>query len=332
MITGSALIGLSIDRARAQADTSFYKGKVIYLLIGVPPGGTVDLEARLIARHLGAFIPGNPTVVAQNMVGAGGIVMANYLNAVAPRDGTAIAILPDTLVVSQAVGVQNIRFDTSKFSWIGSATPRTHSVMIAWYTSGVHTIEEARHTQLLTGASAKGAHVYTVPALLNEFLGTQFKIIPGYQGVTSGLLAMERGELNSAGTTWEEFKIQKPDFIRDKKSLSWSRTARLPRNLPDVPTIQELAHNDADRQAIALLLAGETIGRPLAAPPGIPDDRLQTLRAAFAAMTTSPAFITDAANTRTEAKPISGDTIEQTIARVLATPKGVVDRARKIVE
>lgn len=329
-----ALAALLAATSAAAADPvgDFYKGRVLYLLIGLPVGGSYDLEARLIARHLGAHLPGNPTVVPQNMIGGGGIAMANYLAGVAPQDGSYIGMMANTLVISQVMGVQAIRYDAAKFHWLGSIMPGTHSTMVVWRTTGVTSLEGAKQRELTAGASTKGAFVYTMPALLNEFFGTRFKIITGYQGINAGYVAMERGELDGNAATWAEFKVLHPDYVAEKKVNVLVQNAPRIAELADVPTLQELARSDDDRRTIELLLSGDRIGRPLAAAPGTPPERVAALRAAFDATMKDAKFRHDAEQSQTEIDPIPGEKMQGLVAEVLATPRPLVERARKIIE
>ena len=322
----------AISAAAADPVGDFYKGRILYLLIGLPVGGSYDLEARLVARHLGAHLSGNPTVVPQNMIGGGGIAMANYLAEVAPQDGSYIGMMANTLVISQVMGVQAIRYDAAKFHWLGSIMPGTHSTMVVWRTTGITSLEEARRRELTAGASTKGAFVYTMPALLNEFFGTRFKIITGYQGINAGYVAMERGELDGNAATWAEFKSLHPDYIAEKKVNVLVQNAPRIAELPDVPTLQELARSDDDRRTIELLLSGDRIGRPLAAAPGTPPDRVAALRAAFDAAMKDAKFRHDAEQSQTEIDPIPGEQMQSLVAQVLSTPRPFVERARKIIE
>ena len=331
LLLAALLLGAAVPAA-ADPIADFYKGRTVYLLIGLPVGGSYDLEARLLARHLGAHLPGNPTIVPQNMVGGGGIAMANYLAKVAAQDGSYLGMMANTLVISQAMGVQAIRYDAAKFHWIGSIMPGTHSAMIAWRTTGVQTLEDARKRELTVGASTKGAFVYTMPALLNEFYGTRFKIITGYQGINSGYLAMESGETDANAATWAEFKVLHPDYVVGKKiNVLVQNGPRIP-ELADVPTLQELAKSDDDRRSIELLLSGDRIGRPVAAAPDTPPARVAALRAAFDATMTDPAFRQDAEKSQTEIDPVSGEKMQSLVAEVLATPRPLVERVRKIIE
>ena len=190
-----AVVGATSVRADPVAE--FYRGKTVSMLIGVGVGGEYDLQARLVARHIGKHIPGNPTVVAQNMTGAGGLKMTNWLAAVAPRDGTVVAMIQNSFPALQAAGLPGVQFDASKFYWLGTIAPVVET-MAVWHTSGARTIEDARTREIVAGASAKGAITYTYPALMNELFGTRFKIVTGYTGGNQINLAMERDEVRGA--------------------------------------------------------------------------------------------------------------------------------------
>jgi tripartite-type tricarboxylate transporter receptor subunit TctC len=325
--------GLFVPRgAAAEPIADFYRGKTVNLTIGVNVGGAYDRDARLVARYLGAHLPGNPTVVAQNMIGGGGIVMANFLQAIAPQDGSTIGMIPNTLVVNQLSGMAAVRYDMRKFHWIGSVMPPAHSAMVAWHAAGIATIADARARQITAGASPKGSFVYTMPALLNEFLGTRFKIVAGYQGIASIYLALERGEVDSLGITWGEFKLEKSDLVRDGKVRVLVQSAPKAADLPDVPSVDELAKDEADRGPMDFLLSGNALGRPLAAPPGTPPERVAALRAAFAQTMQDPRFLHDVEVSGTEFGPIAGETLQRAVAQILATPQAWIERARVVLE
>jgi tripartite-type tricarboxylate transporter receptor subunit TctC len=328
----SAGIFLASRQADAQPIAEFYRGKTVNLLIGVNVGGSYDRDARLVARYLGAHLPGNPTIVPQNMIGGGGIAMANYLQTIAAKDGTYIGMIPNTLVMNQALGMSSVRYDMSRFQWIGSVMPTAHSAMVAWHASGIRTIDDARRNQITAGANPKGSYVYTMPALLNEFLGTKFKIVAGYQGIATIYLALERGEVDSLAVTWGEFKVTKADLVRDKKIVVLVQSSPKADDLPDIPTVNELAKNESDRGSMDFLLSGNTLGRPLAAPPGTPADRVAALRAAFDETTKDPKFLKEVEMSQIEFGPIRGDALQQAVERILATPKQWVERGRDILE
>jgi tripartite-type tricarboxylate transporter receptor subunit TctC len=331
LLVGAAKLAIP-TQALAQPVADFYRGKNVNLMIGVNVGGSYDRDARLVARYLGSHLPGNPTIVPQNMIGGGGMVMANFLQTIAPRDGSTIGMIPNTLVVNQLVGMAAARYDMGKFHWIGSIMPAAHSAMVAWHASGVTSIADARRGQVTAGASPKGSFLYAMPALLNEFLGTKFKIVAGYQGIASVYLAMERGEVDALGITWGEFKVEKSDMVRDGKVRIMVQSAPKAVDLADVPTVDELAKDEADRGPMDFLLSGNALGRPLAAPPGTPPERVAALRTAFEETMKDPRFLRDVEASRTEFGPIAGDTLQRAVERILTTPPQFIARARTVLE
>jgi tripartite-type tricarboxylate transporter receptor subunit TctC len=317
--------------SHAHADTiaDFYRGKTINVYIGVNVGGGYDFEARLLARFMRTHIPGNPVLVPQNMIGAGGIKMANFLYSIAPQDGSAIGMLPNTLIAVQAVGTDGAQYDANRFSWIGSMTtsPLTFTT---WHTTGVKTIEDARRRDLTVAASNKGAITYSFPRMLNEFLGTRLKIVSGYQGNSTMVVAMERGEVDGVTNSWDSWKSLNPSWLTEKKINLLVQTEPKARDL-DIPSVRELARNDEDRQVIALIISGDALGKPLAMTPNVPPERVKALRNAFDATVKDPEFIKAAAAARIEVNPIRGVSLQSTVNKVLATPKHLVERARSII-
>jgi tripartite-type tricarboxylate transporter receptor subunit TctC len=315
--------------ARADAVADFYRGKTINVYIGVNVGGGYDFEARLIARFMRAHIPGNPVLVPQNMIGAGGIKMANFLYSIAAQDGTAIGMFPNTLIAVQAVGTDGAQYDANRFSWLGSMSmsPLTFGV---WHATGVKTIEEARQRELAVAASNKGAITYTFPRMLNEFLGTKLKIISGYQGNSTMIVAMERGEVHGVTNSWDSWRAAHPAWIEEKKVNLLIQTEPKAKALA-IPSVQELARNDEDRQVIAVIISGDALGKPLATAPNVPPERVKALRDAFDATMKDPEFIKAARAARIEVNPIHGAQLQDTVQRVLATPKHLVARARSII-
>jgi tripartite-type tricarboxylate transporter receptor subunit TctC len=318
--------------ARAQSVADFYRGKTINLLIGVNVGGSYDRDARMVARYLGSHIPGNPNVVPQNVIGGGGIVMANNLQSIAPHDGTAIGMMPNTLPMNQLAAMKGVRYDIGQFQWIGSMMPPTHSAFVMWRASGARSFDDVRHKQYTAGASPKGSYVYTMAALLNAYLGAKFKIVAGYQGIATVYLAMERGEVDGLAVTWGEFRIEREKLINEKKVVVIAQSSPKAEDLADVPTLDELASNDDDRGVISYLLSGNRLGRPLAAPPGVPPDRVAALRTAFDATMKDPRFLADVHKARAEFGPISGATLQAAVADILKIPRRWVDRGKTILQ
>jgi tripartite-type tricarboxylate transporter receptor subunit TctC len=327
LLAGVCVSGIGAARADDVAD--FYRGKTINVYIGVNVGGGYDFEARLLSRFMKAHIPGNPTLVPQNMIGAGGIKMANYLYSIAPQDGTAIGMVPDTLIAVQAVGIAGAQYDANKFSWLGTigTSPQTLAV---WHTAGVHTIEEARHKELTVAGSNPGAATYIFPRMLNEMLGTRLKIVSGYQGNSTMIVAMERGEVDAVSNSWDSWKALNPDWISDRKIDILVQTEPKADDL-DVPSVQELARNDDDLKVIRLIAAGDTLGKPMATAPNVPAERVKALRDAWDATLKDPEFLAAATAAKLAINPIHGVALQDAVAKVLATPKNLVARAKTIM-
>jgi tripartite-type tricarboxylate transporter receptor subunit TctC len=331
-VAASALALAMISTAsQAQSVAEFYRGKTITVLIGVSAGGEYDLLARLVTRFIGKHIPGNPTVVAQNMLGAGGITEANYLYGVAPKDGTFMGMVQNALPTMQVVGVPGPQFDPSKFNWIGSIAPTVETLAL-WHTSGVTSIDQAREKEVIIGAVGRGGITYTFPLMMNTFAGTKFKIVVGYPGGNDVNLAMERGEAAGRNNTWSSWKITKKDWLAKKLITILAYEGPKPADLNGVPSLQELAKTEDDRQAIRLIAAGTRFGRPLAMAPGVPADRVAAIREAFMTTMKDPEFLKEAAANDIEVDPVDGETMRKVAEELIATPRAIKDRARPLVE
>ena len=315
----------------AQTPAEFYRGKTLTVLIGVSPGGEYDFLARLVARFIGKHIPGNPTVTPQNMVGAGGITEANYLYNVAPKDGTFIGMIQNALPSMQAVGVAGPQFDPAKFNWIGSIAP-TVETMALWHTAGVANIEQARAKEIVVGAVGRGGITFTFPTMMNEFAGTKLKIVVGYPGGNDVNLAMERGEVFGRNNTWSSWKTTKKEWLEKKLISILAYAGPKPADLNGVPSLEDLAGAEADKQAIRLIAAGTRYGRPLAAAPGVPADRVAALRQAFMDTMKDPEFLKETEANVIDVDPVDGETMRKVSEELAATPQAVKDRARPMVE
>lgn len=315
---------------QADAIADFYKGKTVNVLIGVGVGGEYDLQARLVARHIGKHIPGNPTVVAQNMTGAGGLKMANYLATVAVQDGTYIGMIANSFPGLQVVGLKGMQFDTRKFHWLGTIA-QTVETMAVWHTTGVKSIDDVKKRETVAGASGKGAITYTLPTLMNEVLGTKFKVVTGYQGGNRINLAMERGEVDARNNTWSSWKATKKAWLDEKKIVIIAQAGPRAADL-DAPSLEQLAKTPEERQLVELIVSGTQMGRPLAVSPGTPPERVAALRAAYAATMKDPEFLADAKKLNFEVNPVVGEALQQAVAKIVATPKAVADRARPMLQ
>jgi tripartite-type tricarboxylate transporter receptor subunit TctC len=326
-----ALLTLFATAATAQAQTAaeFYRGKTVNIYIGVGVGGEYDIQARLVARHIGKHIPGNPTVVPQNMTGAGGLRMINYLYNVAAKDGTNIGMIANAFPAMQAVGIQGVQFDAAQMQWLGTIAPGVET-MAVWHTAGVKSIDDARKKEVVAGASARGAITYIYPAMMNEFLGTKFKIVTGYPGGNQINLAIERGEVEARNNTWSSWKATKADWVKEKKIFVIAQAGPRAPDL-DAPSIEDAARTPEERLLIELIVSGTQLGRPMATNAA-PAGRVAALRAAYAATMKDPEFLAEANQLGFEVDPVLGEKMQKIVEKVLATPKDVAAKAKGLLE
>jgi tripartite-type tricarboxylate transporter receptor subunit TctC len=318
-----ALLGAHASRADAVED--FYAGKQVSLFIGYSPGGGYDTYARVLARHIGKHIPGEPTVVPQNMPGAGSLTLANYLYNIAPKDGTAFGTFGRGLAMEKLLGGSGIRFDAAKFSWLGSLNNEV-SICVSWHGSGIKSVADLRTHRFIVGGTGSGSDTAIFPLVLKNLLGFDIKLIPGYPGGNDVLLAMERGEVDGrCGWSWATVKATRPDWVEEGKiNILLQLALDKHPDLPDVPLVTELARTEDERQAMELIFARQVMGRPYTAPPGVPAERLDALRRAFDATARDPEFLADAAKVGLELNPVSGEQIDAVIARIYgARPSAV---------
>jgi tripartite-type tricarboxylate transporter receptor subunit TctC len=317
----------------AHAD-DFYRGKTISVLVGGTAGGGFDTISRVMANHLGKYIPGEPTFVVRDVPGGGGIVVTNNIYNLAPKDGTQIAFIGP--VVAQPLlspDNKSIQFDPTKITWVGSLGA-TSTMLIAWHTSAVKTAQDVFDRQMIVNGTGAASNTDIYPKVLNATLGTRFKLITGYQGTKETNLAIERGEADGRFIPLDSLEASNPDWLRDGKVrvILQATIARQPA-LTDVPTVLDFAKTDAQRQALAFLLLPSEMGRPIAAPPGIPDAQKSILRTAFAKMIVDPKFLAEAKQRGIEVEqPMTGEQVETTVAKIFATPKAVADQVVKAMQ
>jgi hypothetical protein len=314
---------------QAQTVAEFYRGKTVNIYIGVGVGGEYDIQARLVARHIGRHIPGNPTVVPQNMTGAGGLRMVNYLYNVAPKDGTAIGMIANAFPAMQAAGIATVQFDAARMQWLGAIAPVVET-MTVWHTTGVKSIDDVRKREVVAGASARGAITFIYPQMMNELLGARFKIVTGYTGGNQINLAMERGEVEARNNTWSSWKATKADWLKDKKIIVIAQAGPRAPDL-DAPSVEDAARTPEERQLIELVVSGTRLGRPFATNEA-PADRVAALRAAFSSTMKDPQFLAEAQALGFEVDPVPGEKMQKIVERVLATPKDLAARAKGLLE
>jgi tripartite-type tricarboxylate transporter receptor subunit TctC len=328
-----ALLGLGVAAGSARADqvADFYHGKTLNLIIGTSSGNDYDFRARLLARHLGKHIPGEPAIVPQNMPGVGGVKAANYLATIAPRDGTSLHMIMSNMMASEAIGAQGVQFDARKFFWIGNTTS-TPNVTVSWYNSGVTSIEQVKTRELIVGAPGGTVGVVYATAM-NRLIGTRFKIVTGYPGGNEVNLAMERGEIDGrASNSWASWKSTRPDWVKDKKInvLVQVGLQRAP-DLADVPLLFELSGDPMERQVLTFLSADTAIARALVAAPDAPPERVAALRRAFDDTMRDPDFLAEADKAMLDIVPMSGADAQKIADSIVNTPPEVVARAKMLL-
>ena len=328
------LLLLAPTQAQAQDEVAaFYRGKQVRLVVGTAPGGLYDLAARIVARHIAAHIPGQPTVIVQNLPAAGGLVMTNQLYAVGPKDGTVIGVPINGIPTMPLIQPAGVQFDANRLIWIGS-TNREPYVAFVWHNAPVQSLDQLKSHELVVGSTTPGTTMSDFPAVTNAILGTKFRVVRGYEGTPQINHAIERGEIQGqGGIGWAAVKAQVPQWIADKKIkvIAQYGLKRHP-ELADVPSMLELATRDADRQALVMLVGRTEYGRPYFLPPDVPAARVQALRRAFDAAMKEPGLIADAARLQLEIDPMTGEQVQELVAQLSRTPPEIVTRVRAALE
>jgi tripartite-type tricarboxylate transporter receptor subunit TctC len=311
---------------RAETVAEFYARTPIRMLISADPGGSYDTNGRLVARHLGRHLPGNPTIVVEQMVAASGRVAASYLYNAAPKDGSVIAVVQQSIPLGQATGEPGVQYDAARFNWIGSPI-LLDDVLVVWHLTGVRTMEDAKKKQVVIGATSATGTNYIYPKLTNELLGTKFKIVTGYRGATPIKLALERGEVEGHGSNpWSDWKVSRADWVRDKKIVPLMQMSlEKHHDLPNVPLLIDLATTPDVKAVFELMSVTADIGRPFVTAPGAPAERVAALRTAFEKTMADREFLADAAKANIEIKLIDGHELERLVLRVLHSPKSAVE-------
>ena len=312
---------------------NFYRGREIRFIVGSAPGGTYDLIARAVARHMGAHIPGDPSIIVQDQPSASGIVMTNQLYALGPKDGTVIGVPLNGIPAAPLLKPNFAHYDAGKLTWLGSTT-REPYVAYVWHTAPVQNISQLLTTQLVVGATTPGSTMVDFPQLTNAVLGTRFKIVPGYASTPLMNEAMERGETEGvAALGWEAVKAQLSHFLADKEvkviaQFGLQRSAIL----PDVPLVIDLAKSPADRRALAMLFSRTEIGRPLFLPPDVPIDRVEALRRAFDATMKDEGFLAESKKIGLDIDPLTGEQVQKLVADLANTPADIVARVHAALD
>jgi len=325
------LVAVSAGDAMAQTPAAF-AGKIVTMYIGFGPGGGYDMWARVVAAHIGKHLPGNPTVTPENLPGGGSYRAAGFMYNVAPKDGTAIALIARDAALGPLTGAPGAQFDATKLSYLGTPAIETN-ICIANNTAAVKTAHDLTEKELIVGDTGPGTGTHTYPLALNNILGMKFKPVGGYTSSATVFLAMERGEVDGICESLDSVNVRKPDWIASGTvSVLFQGGIKPNPTLKNVPFVIDLATKPEDKQAIEFLYAGQGIGRPFIAPPGLPPERLKMLRDAFDATMTDPEFIAEANLRKLTIDPENGEQLEALIKKTYATPPPIIDRVAKLIQ
>jgi tripartite-type tricarboxylate transporter receptor subunit TctC len=326
---------LAIGVASPSPAAEFFAGKSIDLLIGAPPAGGYDIYARSLGRHLGRHIPGNPTIVAKNMPGAGSARVGGFISAIAPKDGTAIAALMPGAIIGQLLDPKaEALFDPTKVIYLGTANNGTR-VCVSRKESKVKTFDDALTEKASFGGVSSNDSTRDYAYLHKRTAGAQYNVVTGYAGTADIALALERGEIDGAcGWDWASFKSQRPDWIRDKKVNVLLQVGREPNDeltRMGVPSVWKYVKTDEARKIVELVIGQQVFQRPYVVPPGTPAEQVATLRKAFDTTMADPQFLEEAAKLRIDISQLPGSKVQEVVQALYATPKDVVEQARRAI-
>lgn len=327
----SAALALSLlgfgGAAIAQDAKPIAGGKNLTMIISYGTGGGYDIYGRLVARHLGNHLPGTPKVIVKNMPGAGGLSGANYLYNVAAKDGSEIGVINQNAALGQLIDSQSVKYDARKFIWIGRATSNVE-IFYAWHTAKISSIADAKEQQIIAGGTGPTSSSEVMPRIMNQLLGTKFKLVAGYVDGGAVSLALERGEVEAYVTPWAVLKSTKANWVQEKKikilaqlSLEWHP------DLKDVPTLLDLAANEDDRRIFALFASGSSIGRSIVAPPDLTPEITATLRTAFSRAIADKRLIEEAEKANLELDTMAGEPLQKTVEGLFDVSPEVVAKA-----
>jgi tripartite-type tricarboxylate transporter receptor subunit TctC len=326
-------LALAATGARGETAAEFYRGKTVTLVVASGAGGGYDFFARTLAKHMGRHIPGNPTLIVQNMPGAGGARMVNHLYNIAAQDGTMLGVPLAPAAMAQVLDPSPaIKYDATRLHWIGNLE-NSVGILFVWHGSPVKTVADAMTRATPLAGSGKSSATYQIPVLANAMLGTKFNVVLGYPGAAEMENAIERGEVDGRAATWQTLNATQPTWIKGGKVriVIQSVLKRAPQ-LPDTPTYIELAKTDEGKKIFEFLALQNATGRTLIAPPGVPKDRVAALRRAFDAVVKDPVMLSELTRAGMVIEPNSGEEVQAVVGRMIATPPEIVAKMRKLLE
>jgi tripartite-type tricarboxylate transporter receptor subunit TctC len=316
----------------AQAPEAFFRGKTVTFYVGFAAGGSYDFYARLIARFIGKYLPGNPAVIVQNMAGAGSLQATNFLFSGAPKDGTAIGSVTETLAVQEALRAPGVRYKAAEFNWIGRMTA-TLQVGVSGAKAKARTIRDAMRDEVPMAGTGAGSPSEGYPRLLNALAGTRFKIISGYASSPEALRAIESGEVDAAQTSWDTLKRTKQDWLSNHAiNILYQCALERNRDLPDVPTVVELGTTGEARDVLSFYTSSAEVGLAILAPPGTPADRIDSWRVAYKATLKDPALLAEIERAQIQFQPAPAEVVKTIVTRTAATSGAIVARAKDVLQ
>jgi tripartite-type tricarboxylate transporter receptor subunit TctC len=323
-----AVLLTTLPASSQESAADFYKGKTVRMIVGIGVGSGYDVNARLLARHIGKHIPGNPTVIVQNQPGAGSLTMTNQMYAAGPFDGTVIGASFNGLPTAPLLQPNGVRFEATKMNWVGS-TNRETQTMYVWHTAPMRSLADLQTKEMLVGAQAPGSTQFDYPMLGKALFDMKFKVVTGYKSTSDINLAMERGEVHGTLANWSTVKTLNLKQYEDKLIrilVVWG--ARENPELKGIPLITSLAKTPEQKQALQLALARLEFGRPFFMPPNVPADRVAAIRHAFDATMKDKEFLAEADKLKLEIDPMGGGELAKTLEEMAKTPAEVVTRVR----
>lgn len=324
----SIIIGIA-PAVAADPIEEFFKGKIIKIVVGASAGGAFEVNARVLGRHIGRHIPGNPTIIAEAMPGAGGSRANAFLYNAAPQDGSYWgAVLPPSIISPL---LRPVKYDSAKFHWLGSITPMS-TVTSVWHTAPAKTIEEAKKTPLIMASSSRLSNAYLVPALLNAAIGTRFTFVQGYAGGAPMNAAMEKGEVHGRVNYYNSYIVLQPHWIKGRQVIHLVQNGPRIKDLPNVPSMVDLMPTDEFKRLAKVLELDSDVGHGFFLPPRVPADRVAAIRKAFAATMRDPAYLAEAKERKLIVDPVSAEDVQKIIEHALSIPRETIEKFKKMVQ
>ncbi|HTI85339.1 MAG TPA: tripartite tricarboxylate transporter substrate-binding protein [Alphaproteobacteria bacterium] len=323
---GLAALVCAATAAQAQ---NFYAGKTVTIIVSTGGDDSYGYIARAFAQHMPRYIPGQPTMIVKAMPGAGNVLATNHLYNIAPKDGTTIGTINNAIPLHQVLDGRGVKYDASKFNWLGS-TGTYNSVAYIWHTAGIKTIQDVMSKEVILGGTGAGSSIVIYPTVMNNVLGTKFKIVLGYKSVSEINIAMERGEVQARTGSYADLQSEHQDWLDQKKVVLLTQIGSKPdKAIPaGVPLVVDLAKTEEQRQILKLIASPIGLGRPYLAPPDVDKDRVSLLRKAFAETMADKAFLADMAKLRIDVDPVSGDEIARNVADTIGASPEIVAKAK----